>query len=71
MMGYGFAIPGLGMGVFWIVLILLLVGGVGLFSGRDRAADPRKSALEILEGRYARGEIGREEFEQKRRDLQE
>ncbi len=71
MMGYGFGIPGLGMGIFWVVLILLLVGGVMLFSGRDSTGSRHKSALEILEGRYARGEIEREEFEQKRRDLQE
>ncbi len=71
MMGYGFGIPGFGMGIFWIVLILLLVGGVALFSGRDSTSERRKSPLEILEDRYARGEIERDEFAQKRRDLQE
>jgi len=71
MMGYGFGFPGLGMGLFWIVLILMLVGGFALFSGRGASGERHKTALEILEGRYARGEIDRQEFEQKRRDLQE
>lgn len=69
-MGYGFGIPGFGMGIFWIILILLLVGGVALSTRRDSVGDRRQSSLEILEGRYARGEIERDEFEQKRRDLQ-
>jgi uncharacterized membrane protein len=36
-------------------------GGWGWFVG--------PGTLDILDERYARGEIGREEFEQKRRDL--
>lgn len=52
--------------LFWIVLI---VAGV-LLAGALRRPRGEPSALEILERRYARGEIGREEYELKRRDLQ-
>jgi putative membrane protein len=40
---------------------------------RDRGSDDtgRRTPLEIVQERYARGEIGREEYEQKRRDLEQ
>lgn len=61
---------GFGMLMFWgllIAAIVLLVKGpwgLGTRGKRD------KSALDILKERYARGEIEREEFEQKKRELQ-
>lgn len=61
--------------LFAIVFIALLVP---LFN-RSRGAQTQpptssgtqKPAVEILEDRYARGEIDREEFEQKRQALQQ
>jgi putative membrane protein len=62
---------GLGMLLFWgliIAAIVVLARGFGARSGSDTG--PReKTALDILGERYARGEIGRAEFEEKRRDL--
>jgi putative membrane protein len=55
--------------LFWALIIVALVAlGKWIF---DRSGDaPRgRSALDILKERYARGEIGKEEFEQKQRDL--
>lgn len=54
--------------VFWGAVIAAIVAGIRWFmdQGHGRAAD---SAMEILRQRYARGEINREEFEQKKRDL--
>ncbi len=57
------------MGLGWIV-ILLAVGAVVWLLARGSLAGggqtDRRSALDVLKERYARGEIGREEFEQKK-----
>jgi putative membrane protein len=71
--GWGMGFGGPGMMLFWIILIVAVVM-LGRWLGSDSAGrDNRrgKTALEILEERYARGEIGRDEFEQKKRDLQQ
>jgi len=65
--GFGFGIPGLGMLLVWGLVIGLVIWLVRAFTG-SRSSDS-KTARQILEERYARGEIDREEFEQKRRDL--
>ncbi len=49
-----------------IVLIVILV--VRLMQGPGRS-EAEESPLEILKRRYARGEIDREEFEARKRDL--
>ena len=48
-------------------LIVLIVWGIGQTSGGNRSVGSR--AIEILEERFARGEIDRDEFESRRRDL--
>ena len=68
MMGDGFGMGGGFLGLFWITLLVLVVVWVFRAAGsRDRST--QKSALELLQERYARGEIDREEFIQKRKDL--
>jgi putative membrane protein len=56
------------MFLFWGVLIAGLVLGIRwlLRLGKEARSDP---ALDILRQRYARGEINKEEFETKKRDL--
>jgi len=67
--GMGFGM-GLGMLLVWGVLIALIVLLVRQAIGQGASERRERTALAILEERYARGEIGREEFEQKKRDLQ-
>lgn len=67
--GYGFMGGGwLFMGLFWLVVIVGIVALVRAVGGSRR--EPRKTALDILQERYARGEISREEYQQKRADLE-
>ena len=72
--------PGMGMWfgpvimvAFWVLVILgiVYVFKALMSRGNEREApQERESALEILKKRYARGEINREEFEEKRKDLE-
>lgn len=66
MWGYG----GLGflwMALFWAGVILLVVWAVR--QPEERNGDSRRRALEILEERYARGEVDAEEFTARRQQL--
>ena len=54
--------------VFWGLLIAGLVLGVRWLAGQGRVT-ARDEALEILRQRYARGDIDKQEFESRKRDL--
>ena len=59
-----------GMGFGWLiglVLLVLIIWAVtkGINSGNS-APDERKSALDILKERYVRGEINKEEYEDRK-----
>lgn len=59
-------------GVFWIILLVIVVLAVAYFVRlpRNRSrVDGQPSGLDVLEGRYARGEINRDEYLQKKRDM--
>lgn len=73
-MGWGWGFGWIWMILLWLVPILLvlvalkyLFGGKGRTDMGARGGDDR--ALAILEEKYARGEIDRDEFLQKRDDL--
>ena len=62
------------MGLGWILILIVIAVVVWLLVRGPLAGGggytERRSALDVLKERYARGEIGRDEFEQKKRDLQ-
>ena len=59
------------MWIFWIVAIVGLVFLVKWIVQQNSVVrnNPELNSLEILRNRYARGEIDKEEFEQKRKDM--
>lgn len=71
-MMYGFG-NGWGMGFGWIIGLIIVVAIVWLIirSVNQNSNPPghTRSALDILKERYARGEIGKEEYENKKKDL--
>lgn len=58
------------MGLYWIVgLVALFFFVKWIVQQRMEAQRPKESAVEILKKRYAKGEINKDEFERKKRDL--
>jgi putative membrane protein len=70
--GYGY---GMGSGIwilgfiFWILILAGLVLLVKYLWQGAGVKGAEESALEILKKRYAKGEINKEEFEEKKKDL--
>jgi putative membrane protein len=66
---------GWGMAIFgWLFMALLVIGVVWLIRSTPGQAPPSghrdRRALELLDERYARGEIERDEYLQRRQDLE-
>lgn len=69
--GYGGGLMGIGMILFWLIPIVLLVWLLAkAASGRSAKEESQPSPREILDARYARGEIGRDEYQERRADLE-
>ncbi|MFC1962911.1 SHOCT domain-containing protein [Chloroflexota bacterium] len=64
------------MGIFWLVIIGLVVWLI-IYLARNSGTTTTSStngdikAIDILKNRYARGEIDKEEYEEKLRDLKQ
>ena len=70
--GYGFPFWWLGAG-FRVILIAAVITGVvyvvRIFARPGSHRRDEESALDILQKRYARGEITKEQYEEMKRDL--
>ncbi len=67
--GWGWLMP-----IFFIIFWGLVIWGIvalvrGLSGSRGSDSSTAESALEVLKKRYARGEINKEEYEEKKKDL--
>lgn len=76
MMGWGYGMGWFGtviMAVFWVAVIVgiifLIRWLVVSTHGSAHRGGSEDSPLEILKRRYARGEINKDEFEEKKKDL--
>ena len=76
--GWGsFIVGGLGMLIFWGIIIVVVYFAIRSLTGANQRKDNRepsktteKTHLDILKERYVRGEINREEYLDMRKDLE-
>jgi putative membrane protein len=66
MNGWGWMMGG--FMIFWLLILALIIAGLVWFL-RSKSLGRRSPAIETLEQRYARGEINREEYLQKKQDI--
>lgn len=67
--GWGMGFGWLFMIIFWILIILGIVYLVKLIISAEKRTTG-ETALDILNKRYAKGEISKEEFEEKKKALE-
>ncbi|MGA7179712.1 MAG: SHOCT domain-containing protein [Thiobacillaceae bacterium] len=68
--GMGWGLGGIWMILIWLVpILLLLILAFNYFKGERGDGRRNRAAMDILDERYARGEIDREEYLKRREDL--
>ena len=69
--GYGMFGGWFYMLVVWLVPILIIIAIIKFLTNSAQSSGKSKTPLEIIEEAYARGELSREDFLQRRDDLQQ
>jgi putative membrane protein len=69
-MGWGMGLGWIVMIAFWVLVVFGIVALVRWLSGQGQPNNrPSESAIEILQGRYARGEITEKDFRMMKNNL--
>ena len=68
-MGSGIFGGGLAMILMWLIPVVLVAALIVFLTKRPGFGAGDNTSLDILKERYARGEIGKEEFDQKKREI--
>ena len=69
---HGHGVFGLGMGWGWIIGLIIVVAIIWMvfkFMNQQKQITNNKSALDLLNERYAKGEIDKAEYEERKKDL--
>lgn len=64
---YDYGIHGYGMGLGWLILLLFIAVLVYIMNGNKKDG---QSAIDILDKRYANGEIDEQEYKTKKENLE-
>lgn len=67
--GMGAGLGWLVMVIFWILIVLGVVYFIKLVIGGAKRKEKEDTPLDILKKRYVQGEITKDEFEEKKKDI--